>query len=60
MEIDGTMVEQVMEFNYLDVNIVSLGNLAKEIKTQAQKAAGVTGCLNNLLWRNKYMMKETK
>ena len=54
------MVEQVMEFNYLGVNITSSGNLVKEIKTQAQKAARVAGCLHDLVWRkNKYKKKET-
>ena len=49
-----------MEFNYLGVNITSLGNLAKEIKIQAQKAASVAVCLNDPLWRNKYVRKITK
>ena len=52
------MVEQVMEFNYLGAN--SSGNLVKGIKTQVQKAARVASCLNDLVWRNKYMRKETK
>ena len=30
LEIDGRIVEQVMEFNYLRVNITSSGNLVKE------------------------------
>jgi len=56
------MVELVMEFNYLCINITSSENLAKEIKTQAQKATRVAGCLNDLAWRNKYryMMEEKK
>ena len=54
------MVEEVMEFNYLDVNITSSANLLKEIKTQAQKAVRVAGSLNDLVWRNKYTRKETK
>jgi hypothetical protein len=37
LEIDGTMVEQVMEFNYLDVNNTSLGDLAKGIESQKLK-----------------------
>ena len=53
-----SMVEQVMEFNYLGAN--SSGNLVKGIKTQVQKAARVASCLNDLVWRNKYMRKETK
>ena len=27
---------------------------------KAQKAARVTGCSNDLVWRNKYMRKKTK
>ena len=48
------------EFNYLGVNITCSRNLVKEIKTQAQKAARMTGCLNDLVWRNRYIRKETK
>ena len=59
-EIDGKMVEQVMEFNYLDLNITSSGNLVKENKSQAQKAIRVTGCLNDLVRRNKYMRNKIK
>ena len=39
---------------------ICLGNLIKEIKTQAQKAARGGGCLNDLVWGNKYVRKETK
>jgi hypothetical protein len=49
LEIDGRMVEQVMEFSYLGVNIISSGNLIYEIETQAQRAARVAGCLNYLV-----------
>ena len=34
--------------------------LVKENNAQDQKAARVPGCLNDLVWRNKYMRKETK
>ena len=54
------MIEQVMEFMYLGVNIASSGNLIRDIKIQAQKAARVAGCLNALVWRNKYMRNETE
>ena len=37
LEIDGRMVEKVLEFNYLGVNITSSRNLARGIKTQAKK-----------------------
>jgi hypothetical protein len=54
------MVKQVLEFTYMGTDIASSENLVKKIKTQAQKAARVTGCLNDLIWRNKHMRKETK
>ena len=59
LEIDGRIVEPVMEFKYLGVNINCSGNLLKEIKTQAQKGARVAGCLIDLVRRNKYNKKET-
>ena len=59
LEIDGRMEGQIIEFNYLSVNITSSGNLVKEIKIQAQKPARVAGCLNDLALRNKYVKKET-
>ena len=37
IEIDGNMVEQVMGFNYLDVNITSSENLVEKMKTLSQK-----------------------
>jgi hypothetical protein len=60
MEIYGKTVEQVMEFNYLGVNTNSSENLVNEIKTQAQKASRVAGCVNGPVWRNIYMRKKTK
>ena len=39
LEVDGRMVEQVMEFYCMGVNITSSGNLVKEIITQAQKSS---------------------
>ena len=50
LEIDGMVVEQDMEFNYLNVNTTSSGNLVKVIKTQAQKAAKMVDCLDDLVW----------
>ena len=41
LEIDGRMVEQITEFNYLGVNITSSGNLIEEIITQAARLAAV-------------------
>ena len=49
LDIKGRLLEQVMEFNYLGVNITISGNLAKEIITQAQKAARMVGCLKDLV-----------
>ena len=57
LEIDGMMVEQVLEFNYLGLKITSSGNLVKEIKPKLKMQQE---WLNDLLWRNKNMRKETK
>jgi hypothetical protein len=60
LETDGRMIERIMEHNYIGVNITSSRNLLKEIKIQAQIVARVAKCLNYLVWRKKYMRKETK
>ena len=56
--IGDRMIEKAIEFKYLFVSITISGNLAKQIQTNAQKAAIMTGCLNYFRLRNKYMRKE--
>ncbi|XP_072159004.1 uncharacterized protein [Bemisia tabaci] len=60
LEVDGKMIEQVMEFKYLGALLTSAKDLGTEVQDQALKAARVAGCLNEMVWRNKYMARESK
>jgi len=41
-------------------NSTSDGASQSEVKYQAYKAAKLSGCLNDTIWRNKYLRQETK
>lgn len=60
LEIERAMIEQVMEFKYLGAQISSQSNLYKEVRQQAQKGARISGCLRDIVWRNKYLSVESK
>nr|XP_018912057.1 PREDICTED: uncharacterized protein LOC109040537 [Bemisia tabaci] len=60
LEVDGKMIEQVMEFKYLGALLTSAKDLGTEVRDQALKAARIAGCLNEMVWRNKYMARESK
>nr|XP_018910888.1 PREDICTED: uncharacterized protein LOC109039726 [Bemisia tabaci] len=60
LEVDGKMIEQVMELKYLGALLTSAKDLETEVQDQALKAARVAGCLNEMVWRNKYMARESK
>ena len=60
IKLGDTILEQVAKFNYLGVEISSNGNLREVVKTQVTKGARISGCLNNLIWRNRYMSAESK
>jgi hypothetical protein len=49
-----------MNFIYLGLEVTSNGALQSGIKHQAHKAAKLFGCLNDTLWRNKYLRQEMK
>ena len=58
--INGTMLEQVTKFKYLGVNIVCNSDLYGEVLEQTQKAAAISGCLKNMIWKNKHMNIQSK
>ena len=60
VELRGTPVEQVPKFNYLGAEISTKRELKQEVRTQAMKAARISGCLYSTIWRNKYMSTECK
>lgn len=51
----GEPIEQVMQFNYLGARITSSKDLTAEVRAQANKAARISGCLRQVIWRNKHL-----
>ena len=49
-----------MIIKYLDVEITSWGALQNEVMYQAKKAGGIAGYMNDVIWKNKYLHKDTK
>jgi hypothetical protein len=45
---------------YLGIRFSSYGNIEDEVKEQVTEANSVAGCLNDTIWRNIYIRKETK
>lgn len=60
LEVDSKLIEQVNHFQYLGVGISSYGNLQKEVREHTMKASRISGCLNDIVWRNKYLNTESK
>jgi hypothetical protein len=60
LEIQGKVIEQVINVKYLGVEVTSDGAQQSEVKHQAYKAARLCGCLNDTIWRNKYLRQETE
>lgn len=60
LEMNGAIIEQVMSFNYLGVEITSDRNLGAEVLKQTNKAIRIAGCLRDTIWKNKYMTAQSK
>lgn len=60
LELERKIIEQVMTIRYLGVELTSWGALQNEVMYQANKAARIAGCMNDIIWKNKYLNKETK
>jgi hypothetical protein len=58
--INDKTIDQVMQFNYLGTRISSWGNLAEDIRHQANKAAKLSGCLRSMIWKNRNMSIPSK
>ena len=57
---EGKAVEQVDKFRYLGVDLCGNNNLPEEIVGQINKAASVSGCLRNSIWKNPDMKISSK
>ncbi|XP_044749778.1 uncharacterized protein LOC123310376 [Coccinella septempunctata] len=58
--VNGSIVNQVMNVSYLGVETSSNRCVANEVDSQVKKAARISGCLQDVIWRNKYMSTESK
>ena len=54
------IVEQVMSFTYLGIQVTTHQDLEAEVKHQAVKASKISGCLNSAIWSNQYLRTEAK
>lgn len=60
LEVNQKIVEQVMEFSYLGVELSSFGDLEREVSQQVVRANKIAGCLNDSIWRNGHLNLDTK
>ncbi|XP_055714317.1 uncharacterized protein LOC129808563 [Phlebotomus papatasi] len=58
--LNNAPIEQVMEFKYLGVETTSHRDLHAEVRHQAARAAAISGCLRDVVWKNKYMNIKNK
>lgn len=54
------MIEHVMNFKYLGMNISSNRNIYLDVKQQVIYGAKVSGSLRSVIWKNKYMDSKSK
>ena len=53
-------IKQVSAFKYLGIDISNNRNLTQEVRSQANRAATISGCLQSVIWKNKYINTECK
>ncbi|XP_030746595.1 uncharacterized protein LOC115875314 [Sitophilus oryzae] len=49
-----------MKFKYLGIELSGYGDIETEVRLQTTKAMRVAGCLNDTIWKNKYIGVEVK
>ncbi|GJQ77119.1 hypothetical protein Trydic_g13476 [Trypoxylus dichotomus] len=54
------MIKQVNQLKYLGAHITSSGYLHNEAREQKVRASHIAGCLRDIVWRNKYLERESK
>ena len=60
MQTIGDINVSVENFRNIENTKIIRSELVKDIKIHAQKAATLTGCLNDLVGRNEYLRKDSK
>ncbi|XP_019755408.1 uncharacterized protein LOC109534252 [Dendroctonus ponderosae] len=60
LALDNNLVEPVMKFIYLGVQITSSQNRDNEVRVQANNASRVASALRDVVWNYKHMGKQAK
>ncbi|XP_045463812.1 uncharacterized protein LOC123673370 [Harmonia axyridis] len=60
LAVDDKIIQQEMKFKYLGIELSGYGDIELEVRQQTNKALRVAGCLNDTIWKNKYLHTETK
>ncbi|XP_060525304.1 uncharacterized protein LOC132701439 [Cylas formicarius] len=58
--VEDKPIEQVMQFQYLGMNMSSCHDPTKDLRDQINKASATSGCLREIVWANGYMQKDSK
>lgn len=58
--INDKIIEQVTKIDYLGIEISGCGDWKEGVRKQANKASRISGCLRDIVWRNKDMRTESK
>jgi hypothetical protein len=57
---DNEIIQQTSEVNYLEIKLTNDKNTEREVSQHLMKANRIIGFLDDCVWRNKYLNKETK
>jgi hypothetical protein len=57
---DNEIIEQTSKVNYFGIKLTNNGNIEWEVSEQLMKANCIIGCLDDCVWRNKYLNRKNK
>ena len=60
LQLCDKIIERVMSFTYLGIEITTHQDLGAEVKLQTIKASRISGCLNSTIWSKKFLRTEAK
>ncbi|CAG9841093.1 unnamed protein product [Diabrotica balteata] len=60
IEIDGKIIKQEAKFRYMGIDITSYRDVEEGVRQQSLKASKAAGSLNDTIWKNKHLRKNTK
>jgi len=55
LAVNDKIVEHVMSFRYLGVEITAHQDRRSELKNQIDKASRIAGCLKDIIWKNQFL-----